>query len=173
MTQDEIMEMARQAGMEQDGDMWFSNLYKTDMDVHISHLETFAKLVAQAEREACAKVCEEPWQGSPKGIAEQIRARGKQDQNICPKCRSFFCDNTCKVIAELESQEPVIDKSAAKRIATSLGWSPQRTWVGLASEDRLTAKYMQDAPDGIQAVIDYIEDKLKQKNGFAEEKNHV
>ena len=25
----------------------------------------------------------------------------------------------------------------------------QRTWVGLASGDRLTAKYMQDAPDGI------------------------
>ena len=28
------------------------------------------------EREACAKLCEEPWQGSPRGIAEQIRARG-------------------------------------------------------------------------------------------------
>jgi hypothetical protein len=42
---------------------------------------------------------------------------------------------------------------------------PQRTWVGLASEDRLTAKYMQDAPDGIEAVIDYIEAKLKELNG--------
>jgi hypothetical protein len=41
---------------------------------------------------------------------------------------------------------------------------PQRTWVGLAAEDRLTAKYMQDAPDGIEAVIDYIEAKLKEKN---------
>jgi len=40
----------------------------------------------------------------------------------------------------------------------------QRTWVGLAPEDRLTAKYMQDAPDGIEAVIDYIEAKLKEKN---------
>jgi hypothetical protein len=40
----------------------------------------------------------------------------------------------------------------------------QRTWVGLASEDRLTAKYMQDAFDGIEAVIDYIEAKLKEKN---------
>ena len=29
------------------------------------------------EREACAKICEEPWQGSPKGIAEAIRARGQ------------------------------------------------------------------------------------------------
>ena len=50
--QDEIIEMARQAGMEQDGDMWFSNLYKTDVDVHISHLEAFAKLAAAKEREA-------------------------------------------------------------------------------------------------------------------------
>ena len=40
----------------------------------------------------------------------------------------------------------------------------QRTWVRLAAEDRLTAKYMQDAPDGIEAVIDYIENKLKEKN---------
>ena len=37
-------------------------------------------------------------------------------------------------------------------------------WVGLAAEDRLTAKYMQDAPDGIEAVIDYIEAKLKERN---------
>jgi len=41
---------------------------------------------------------------------------------------------------------------------------PQRTWVGLAKEDRLCAKYMQDAPDGIEAVIDYIEAKLKERN---------
>jgi hypothetical protein len=27
--------------------------------------------------------------------------------------------------------EPVIDKSAAVRIATALGWTPQRKWVGL------------------------------------------
>jgi len=40
----------------------------------------------------------------------------------------------------------------------------QRTWVGLAKEDRLCAKYMQDAPEGIEAVIDYIESKLKELN---------
>jgi len=43
--------------------------------------------------------------------------------------------------------------------------APQREWVGLAKEDRLCAKYMQDAPDGIEAVIDYIEAKLKELNG--------
>ena len=41
---------------------------------------------------------------------------------------------------------------------------PQRPWVGLTNEDRLCAKYMQDAPDGIEAVIDYIEAKLKELN---------
>jgi len=39
----------------------------------------YADLVADHERKACAKICEEPWQGSPKGIAEQIRARGNYD----------------------------------------------------------------------------------------------
>jgi len=41
---------------------------------HIA-LRQFAKLVAQHEREECAKIAEEPWQGSPKAIAELIRAR--------------------------------------------------------------------------------------------------
>ena len=34
--------------------------------------------IAEREREACAKVAEEPWQGSPKAIAKQIRARGQE-----------------------------------------------------------------------------------------------
>jgi hypothetical protein len=96
-----------------------------------------------------------------------------------------------QAIAELESQEPVawrapnwsnlhgeygyrdfddpvIDISNGKPSPYNeplYTHSPQRTWVGLASEDRLTAKYMQDAPDGIEAVIDYIEAKLKELNG--------
>ena len=40
----------------------------------------------------------------------------------------------------------------------------QRPWVELAPEDRLCAKYMLDAPEGIEAVIDYITAKLKEKN---------
>ena len=32
---------------------------------------------AAAEREACAKIVEEPWQGHPYDIAKQIRARGQ------------------------------------------------------------------------------------------------
>ena len=39
------------------------------------------KLVGDAiakERQECAKIAEEPWQGSPKAIAEQIRAREQE-----------------------------------------------------------------------------------------------
>ena len=48
MTQDEIIEMARQAGFI-DAD-W-------NIRIVLPHLEAFAKLVAEAEREACAEVC--------------------------------------------------------------------------------------------------------------------
>ena len=50
MTQDEIIEMAKQAGLMADGEMWFSPTYGSG-DVHIAHLETFGKLVAEKERE--------------------------------------------------------------------------------------------------------------------------
>jgi hypothetical protein len=63
-----IIEMARQAGVRDDGHIFEFSKYK--------YLERFANLVAAHEREECAKICEESWQGSPKGIAEQIRARG-------------------------------------------------------------------------------------------------
>jgi len=79
-----IMELAKQAGMEQDGEMWFSNLYKTDMDVHTSQLEAFAKLVAAHEREECAKLCDDmdstsDYYGPRVELicAEAIRARGE------------------------------------------------------------------------------------------------
>ena len=83
-----------------------------------------------------------------------------------------FQDNAIQAgkqaIAELESQEPWCMKmngcTAKCEDCPDEPPTPQRTWLGLAKEDRLTAKYMQDAPDGIEAVIDYIESKLKELN---------
>ena len=51
MTRDDITRMAREAGVRDDGSRFEFSEYK--------YLERFAVLVAQAEREACAKVCEE------------------------------------------------------------------------------------------------------------------
>jgi len=48
MTQDEIIEMARQAGISED--------HARGMTLF---LEAFAKLIAQHEREACARLCAE------------------------------------------------------------------------------------------------------------------
>ena len=47
-------------------------------DSIVDMLDELEWQVAEREREACAKVAEEPWQGSSKAIAEQIRARGQE-----------------------------------------------------------------------------------------------
>jgi hypothetical protein len=70
MTQDEMIEMAKQAGWQYaHGDSGYEPLW------------AFAKLVAQHEREACAKVCEQTNDGTPYNLAEAcaeaIRARGQ------------------------------------------------------------------------------------------------
>jgi len=67
MTQDEIIKMAKQAG------------FSSAVGKHIAlddDLERFAKLVAQHERDACAKVCDEFLPLGNK-CAYAIRARGQ------------------------------------------------------------------------------------------------
>ena len=68
LNQSEIIEMARQAG--------WSKEYLEFGDVR---LERFAKLVAQHEREACAKVCEQQYEyyGHDHVFANAIRARNE------------------------------------------------------------------------------------------------
>jgi hypothetical protein len=70
MTQDEIIELANKAGI-----------------IHpqriVETLEVFAKLVAEHEREECAKICDDwanGWSSEPEmaEMAAEIRARGKQ-----------------------------------------------------------------------------------------------
>ena len=68
MTQDEIIEMARQAG--------FADYELDDgtTDACDKRYETFARLVAEVERDACAKMCEEYFE---RVMASRIRARGE------------------------------------------------------------------------------------------------
>jgi len=80
MTQDEIIEMARQAGALQIGFNTFSMQHEYSM--FSKELEAFAKLVAEREREACAKICDEFFKGNKNinysdTIAICIRARGQ------------------------------------------------------------------------------------------------
>ena len=81
MTQDEVIEMARQAG-------WPDSLVAP---IIMAKLNDFAKLVAAKEREACAKVCDDIYNDSEGNngydcyytrpyleCADAIRARGEQ-----------------------------------------------------------------------------------------------
>jgi hypothetical protein len=73
MTRDDIEHMVREAGI------------KTGFVLHMTKwdkatwlfMRRFAVLVAAAEREACAKVCEEPGWNAAKWCADRIRARGQ------------------------------------------------------------------------------------------------
>jgi len=72
MTKEEIIKMAKQAG--------FERLGHDDCDYvcYPDEIEAFAKLVAEHEREACAKVCDEH-PGYMTGIVSlKIRARGEE-----------------------------------------------------------------------------------------------
>ena len=75
MNQDEIIAMAREAGVSALG-------LNIDGSIHLLGLfERFAALVAAAEREACALVCESEWATDAERafggeLAALIRARG-------------------------------------------------------------------------------------------------
>ena len=89
MTQDEIIEMAKEAGI--DIDMWeklcdYDDVFGYGIDGIHENLETFAKLVAEKEREACAKECwkqmgllpTQAWTVNPyEQCIDAIRARGQ------------------------------------------------------------------------------------------------
>ena len=91
-----------------------------------------------------------------------------------------------QAIAELESQkqgEPVACKEChlkdtvydllgdLKVANLKLSVRSQRTWVGLTDEEIALIGYNNHPLDGVRSFARAIEAKLKQKNGFAEEKN--
>jgi len=69
MTQDEIILAADASGLSYYG-------MGKDRDRFLHHVETFADLVALAEREACAKLCEAQGEYGWQQYADAIRARG-------------------------------------------------------------------------------------------------
>jgi len=69
MTQDEIIEMAVQAGIKHRTDEFYSEFCD---GVYFDDLEAFAKLVAAKEREKCAEIAK--WH---REMAHEIRRRGQ------------------------------------------------------------------------------------------------
>ena len=80
MTQDEIIEMAKQAGFYINDDLTITSPFIEDICIS-PMLKQFAKLVAAKEREACAEICDR-FQARDVGMqpaecAGAIRARGE------------------------------------------------------------------------------------------------
>ena len=81
MNREDIIRMAREATKEAPREDWNSTAWVFGDET----LERFAALVASAEREACAKVCEEQMQGKSiwiegaRACSLAIRARDKHD----------------------------------------------------------------------------------------------
>ncbi len=75
MTQDEIIEMARQAGLHVATDVNWMPV------IGLDYAKKLIELAANKEREACAKIADEwavGWPHPSKVIAEEIRARGQK-----------------------------------------------------------------------------------------------
>jgi hypothetical protein len=80
MTQDEIIEMAEQAGVAFSSDD-YPDIWGVHMHVGKQEIEAFAKLVAAKEREECADFLEHGViddEGHNLHYAKEIRARGEQ-----------------------------------------------------------------------------------------------
>ena len=87
MTRDDIIRMARDAGWTGIYSEWSSPTERTSITVPVTieQIERFAALVAEAEREECAKICDaaqlfgngdERW--AAKCCSEAIRTRGQR-----------------------------------------------------------------------------------------------
>jgi hypothetical protein len=62
----------------------------------------------------------------------------------------------------IPEEKGVIDRSAAKRIATLLGWQPKREWVSLTDEEKHECYLRIDV---WSRCVEMIEAKLREKNG--------
>ena len=64
MNKDEVIEIAKQAGFYINDELTITSPFIEDICIS-PMLKEFAKLVAEKEREACAKICDEFYKGNP------------------------------------------------------------------------------------------------------------
>jgi hypothetical protein len=143
MTQDEIIEMARQVGAKTPRLIWPPTFTKS-IDFTPEALEIFAKLVAAKEREACAKVSHPP-------------QRTEQEPVALPCCG--YTD------ASAVKWNPLNGVVQCHNCGQTYTHPPQRTWVGLTTEETLDMFDLNNVYGS--KWIEFartVEAKLKEKN---------
>ena len=90
MTKEEIIEMAKQARLVERIDECHRAIRPKWIEDHdiTTYVEAFAKMIAEKEREECAKICDEmgnteanmnkTWRNGCNDSAKEIRARGQE-----------------------------------------------------------------------------------------------
>ena len=169
MTQDEIIEMAKEAGLEVDGVFFSDRMYR-------EVLVRFAKLVADKatakEREALAKTHETTLKEFNQQIHDDpnyhiwVKEREDRFKPELDALQVLANENQrmAKRIEELEAlaqeQEPVAWEQFHEHMAGPFYQKPpQRTWVGLTEDERQEI--------ALEVPIDAVsitEAKLKEKN---------
>ena len=126
-------------------------------------LDTTEGVLTQIDNMTCGLVREKPAQPEQEPVGQLLEdafGRGQVMWFNKPKDESMLYTTTP------QRTEPVIDQSAAIRIATVLGWTPPRTWVGLTDEEisEVLGSDIHDEPSGELRFIRAIEAKLKERN---------
>jgi hypothetical protein len=175
MIQDDVIEMAKQARLMSEYDE--ASPWVEDHEI-TQYVEAFAKLVAAkviAELESQEPVahCEAGPEFCQQCYKESLPTYGSEEVS---KLREVI-QSQAKIIADYEKQidEPAIYPEEAYEMGLEAiayyTHPPQRTWVGLTDEEITSVANNSHPLNGVRSFARAIEAKLKQKNGFAEEKN--
>ena len=132
MTREDIIRIAEECGIPE-----FEN-----NESQANNIMRFATLVASAEREACAEVCDDLWEddGTAYACAEAIRARGN--------------------VATNDTSQERVDETIKQRHDTP----KQRTWVGLTDAEYEQIHLQMNPMYFYKDFARAIEAKLKEKN---------
>jgi DNA repair ATPase RecN len=125
----------------------------------IDFVADFKKAMKQAKQEPSEL---DVWKAralQAEAVIEKFMAQPEQHQDWCASLTQMLASMPPKPAPCNCKPQPVIDKSAAIRIATALGWTTQRTWIGLTGFEQKELMAMS-ARDAVFAT----EAKLKAKN---------
>lgn len=94
-------------------------------------------------------------------VAWMYTSHWKGDEIFITRYQSELTTYKADKVWPLYTHPPVIDKSSAIRIATTLGWEPKREWVGLTEEE---VDELQSGLSASHADVRAIEALLREKN---------
>ena len=163
MTKDDIIRMAREAGflIDTHSQKYQPNCILSTHGLIDENLQRFANLAVAAEREACAKVCEE--YTYPAELANAIRNGAMRDAKLNA---GWGSEQQAEPPPEWPLVKNILDEYGLDAIAFVAEWkAAQRPWVGLTDEDwEWVADKKETSLDTFAHGAAWAADQLKERN---------